>query len=215
MAGGMILLGVLLSISTSRSDGGVLHHQFAANGWRACCGGACAVPIFYNMFFGALVAFWRARRRLCAGQADGLFSARLMPSWSDVLPRRAHPNIEMAGIAFLTGALTTVVQFMAGVGGRLPRYFSQKSTLDRKTHGRHQGRHADHQPCASRRLFRHVRRPRQSRLGRHAPARWPSPVAVTSVTPYVIDRMTTMGFANDAPPSSTRSARSISRVPAG
>jgi uncharacterized membrane protein YfcA len=36
-------------------------------------------------------------------------------------------------VPFVTGALTTVVQFMAGVGGTFLDLFFQKSMLDRKT----------------------------------------------------------------------------------
>ena len=44
-----------------------------------------------------------------------------------------RPNIEWRGVPFITGILTTVVQFMAGVGGLFLDIFFNKSRLDRKT----------------------------------------------------------------------------------
>src|SRR4029078_7056844 len=44
-----------------------------------------------------------------------------------------RPNIEWRGVPFITGILTTVIQFMAGVGGLFLDIFFNKSGLDRKT----------------------------------------------------------------------------------
>jgi uncharacterized membrane protein YfcA len=49
------------------------------------------------------------------------------------VPQRARPNIEWRGVPFVTGMLTTVVQFIAGVGGLFLDLFFQNSKLDRKT----------------------------------------------------------------------------------
>jgi uncharacterized membrane protein YfcA len=57
----------------------------------------------------------------------------LMPFFVEVLPAAARPNIEWRGVPFVTGVLTTVVQFLAGVGGLFLDIFFQKSKLDRKT----------------------------------------------------------------------------------
>jgi uncharacterized membrane protein YfcA len=57
----------------------------------------------------------------------------LMPFSVEVLPASMRPNIEWRGIPFLTGVLTTVIQFMAGVGGLFLDIFFNKSQLDRKT----------------------------------------------------------------------------------
>jgi uncharacterized membrane protein YfcA len=56
-----------------------------------------------------------------------------MPYVVEVVPRAARPNIEWRYVPFITGALTTVVQFLAGVGGLFLDIFFQKSMLDRKT----------------------------------------------------------------------------------
>ena len=57
----------------------------------------------------------------------------LMPFLVELVPARARPNIEWRGVPFLTGVLTTIVQFLTGVGGLFLDIFFQKSLLDRKT----------------------------------------------------------------------------------
>ena len=44
-----------------------------------------------------------------------------------------RPNIEWRGVPFFTGIFTTIIQFLAGVGGLFLDIFFQKSRLDRKT----------------------------------------------------------------------------------
>src|SRR5262249_29723487 len=57
----------------------------------------------------------------------------VLPFSVEALPARARPNIEWRGVPYFTGFVTTVVQFMAGVGGPFLDVFFQKSMLDRKT----------------------------------------------------------------------------------
>jgi uncharacterized membrane protein YfcA len=57
----------------------------------------------------------------------------LMPFLVEALPESARPNIEWRGVPFITGIFTTVIQFMAGVGGLFLDIFFNKSRLDRKT----------------------------------------------------------------------------------
>src|SRR5205814_8356621 len=61
------------------------------------------------------------------------FLLGLLPFAIEALPKNARPNIEWRGMPFITGFLTTIVQFMAGVGGPFLDVFFQKSILDRKT----------------------------------------------------------------------------------
>ena len=68
----------------------------------------------------------RARRWSISGSA----SCR---SPIELLPAKAHPNIEWRGVPFITGVLTTVIQLLTGVGGLFLDIFFQKSMLDRKT----------------------------------------------------------------------------------
>ena len=57
----------------------------------------------------------------------------LMPFAVEVLPESMRPNIEWRGVPFITGIFTTVIQFLAGVGGLFLDIFFNKSRLDRKT----------------------------------------------------------------------------------
>jgi uncharacterized protein len=196
MAGGMILLGVLLiyyDVSTAMVLFSII--QFAANGWRAVLWYRYVRwPIFFHYVAGGLVAF--AALRLVAyvpDKATVYFLLGIMPFAVELLPRRAHPSIEWPGMPFVSGALTTVVQFMSGVGGVFLDLFFQKSTLDRKT---------TVATKAVTQTFSHVLRAAYfgsfGDLG-NVMTWWTLgamvlAVATTSVTPYVIERMTDHGF---------------------
>src|SRR6185503_6756060 len=112
MAGGMVLLGVLLvyfDVATAMVLFSII--QITANGWRALHWRRFVLwPIFYGYVAGAVLAFT-----------------------VEVLPEQARPNIEWRGVPFITGIFTTVIQFMAGVGGLFLDIFFNKSRLDRKT----------------------------------------------------------------------------------
>jgi uncharacterized membrane protein YfcA len=196
MAGGMILLGVLLvyyDVSTAMVLFSII--QFAANGWRAVLWYRYVRwPIFFHYVAGGLVAF--AALRVVAyvpDKATVYFLLGIMPFAVELLPRRAHPSIEWHGMPFVSGALTTVVQFMSGVGGVFLDLFFQKSTLDRKT---------TVATKAVTQTFSHVLRAAYfgsfGDLG-NVMTWWTLgamvlAVATTSVTPYVIERMTDHGF---------------------
>jgi uncharacterized membrane protein YfcA len=136
LAGGMVLLGVLL-VYFDVATGMVLFSiiQLAANGWRALHWRRFVLwPIFYGYVAGAVVAF--AVMRYVAyvpNKAMVYILLGLMPFSVEVLPASLRPNIEWRGIPFVTGILTTVIQFMAGVGGLFLDIFFNKSQLDRKT----------------------------------------------------------------------------------
>jgi hypothetical protein len=97
-------------------------------------------------------------------------------------------------VPFITGLLTTVVQFMAWVGGPFLDVFFQKSMLDRKT------------TLASKAMvqtFSHVLR--GAYFGSFGTVQtfehpWPYAAAIlvaiagTSITPLIIERMTDHGF---------------------
>jgi uncharacterized membrane protein YfcA len=116
-----------------------------------------------------------------------------MPFLVELLPRRAHPSIEWPGMPFAAGALTTIVQFMSGVGGVFLDVFFQKSMLDRKTIVATK---------AVTQTFSHVLRAVYfgSLGGLGSVMTWTTfgavalAIAVTSLTPYVIERMTDHGF---------------------
>jgi uncharacterized protein len=196
MAGGMVLLGVLLvyfDVAVAMVLFSII--QFAANGWRALLWRRYVVwPIFYHYVFGAVAAFVALRAVDYVPDKPTVYCLLgIMPFLVDVLPRWAHPNIEWRGVPFLAGALTTVMQLMAGVGGVFLDIFFQKSTLDRKT---------TVATKAVTQTVSHVMRAGYFSTfgtlghldGLGTLAAMALAVAVTSVTPYVIERMTDHGF---------------------
>jgi uncharacterized membrane protein YfcA len=136
MAGGMVLLGVLL-VYFDVATGMILFSiiQLAANGWRALHWRQYVRwPIFWWYVVGGTAAF--ALMRWVAYVPDKAVVYILLgltPFMVEVLPRRIQPSIEWKHIPLLTGFFTTIVQFMAGVGGLFFDLFFQKSSLDRKT----------------------------------------------------------------------------------
>jgi uncharacterized membrane protein YfcA len=136
LAGGMVLLGVLL-VYFDVATGMVLFSliQLAGNGWRALHWRRYVRwPIFFHYMAGAVVAFAVMRYVAFIPNKTIVYLALgLMPFTVEVLPARLRPNIEWRSVPFITGVLTTVIQFLAGVGGLFLDIFFQKSTLDRKT----------------------------------------------------------------------------------
>ena len=136
MAGGMILLGVLL-LFFDVVTGMVLFStiQLAANGWRAILWRRYALwRIFWLYVAGAFLAFLAMRAiAFVPDKAMVYLALGVMPFVIELLPASARPNIEWRGVPFITGVLTTLVQLIAGVGGQFLEIFFQKSMLDRKT----------------------------------------------------------------------------------
>jgi uncharacterized protein len=136
MAGGMILLGVLLNyfdVPSAMILFSII--QFCANGWRAWQWRQYVRwPIFYKYLGGAVISFAAMYSvKFVPDKMMVYFSLGLMPFAIEALPKQWRPNIEWRGIPFLTGVLTTVIQVLAGVGGLFLDIFFQKSMLDRKT----------------------------------------------------------------------------------
>lgn len=136
MAGGMILLGVLLlvfDVSAAMILLGIT--QFAANGWRVVLWWRfIRWPIFFGYVAGALVAF--AVMRIISFVPDKVLiylALGIVPFAVELIPASWRPNIEWRGIPVVTGFLMTVLQLVAGIGGTFLDLFFQKSTLDRKT----------------------------------------------------------------------------------
>ena len=136
MAGGMVLLGVLL-VFLDVAAGMILFSiiQFFANGWRALqWWGFVRWRIFWFYCLGGVVAFVALRLvEFIPGKALVYLLLGLMPFLVELIPARAQPSIEWRGVPFVTGVLTTIVQFLAGVGGLFLDIFFQKSALDRRT----------------------------------------------------------------------------------
>jgi uncharacterized membrane protein YfcA len=136
MAGGMILLGVLLNYLDVAA--GMIFFsivQLFANGWRALQWRRYVLwPIFGWYVLGAGIAFaLMFAISFVPNKAIVYLTLGLMPFAVEVLPVTLRPNIEWRGVPFVTGILTTIIQVLAGVGGLFLDIFFQKSTLDRKT----------------------------------------------------------------------------------
>lgn len=136
MAGGMILLGVLL-LFLDVIPAMVLFSsiQLASNGWRVLLWRRYILwRIFFLYLAGAAVAFvvmrWIA---FVPDKALVYLALGALPFLIYLLPANARPNIEVRGVPLITGFFTTIIQLLVGVGGLFLDIFFQKSTLDRKT----------------------------------------------------------------------------------
>ena len=196
MAGGMVLLGVLLAyfdVATGMILFSII--QLFANGWRVVQWRHYVLwPIFGWYLLGAVISFavmWTIA--FVPDKAMVYLLLGLMPFAVEALPAALRPNIEWRGVPFFTGVVTTIIQILSGVGGLFLDIFFQKSTLDRKT---------TNATKAVAQTFSHVVRalyfgslagvgdlPTSAILPAILLA-----IAGTSLAPYVIERMTDHGF---------------------
>jgi uncharacterized membrane protein YfcA len=196
MAGGMILLGVLLNyfdVPSAMILFSII--QFCANAWRAFQWRQYVLwPIFLAYGVGASVAFVAMYAiAFVPNKVMVYLSLGMMPFVIEALPRTMRPNIEWRGVPFITGVLTTVIQVLAGVGGLFLDIFFQKSMLDRKT--------TNATKATVQSLSHVVRAGYYGSLSglAHVP-KWalaPSillAIGATSLAPLVIERMTDHGF---------------------
>src|SRR5436305_8150865 len=196
MAGGMILLGVLLNyfdVATAMILFSII--QLFANGWRALQWRSYVLwPIFGWYVLGAAISFagmWTIA--FVPDKAMVFLMLGLMPIAIEALPAAARPNIEWRGVPFPTGVVTTVIQILTGIGGMFLDIFFQKSMLDRKT---------TNATKAVAQSFSHVVRGIYfvSLTGTNAvPLALCVPaivlaIAGTSLAPFAIERMTDHGF---------------------
>src|SRR3954453_19558315 len=196
MAGGMILLGVLLNyfdVATGMILFSII--QLFANGWRAVQWRSYVLwPIFGGYLLGALISFtfmWTIAFVPDKGMV--YLALGLMPFLVEALPVSIHPNIERRGVPFFTGIATTVIQILAGVGGLFLDIFFQKSKLDRKT---------TNATKAVTQSFSHVVRAGYfgslSGISRISPFGLLPAILLaiggTSLAPFVIERMTDHGY---------------------
>jgi uncharacterized protein len=196
MAGGMILLGALLSyfdVATGMILFSII--QFFVNVLRVVQWRQYVLwPIFGWYVVGAALSFaimWTIA--IVPDKATVYLLLGLMPFVVEALPAAMRPNIEWRGVPFFTGVVTTVIQILSGVGGLALDIFFQKSTLDRKT---------TNATKAVAQTFSHVVRAAYfgtlSGVG-DLPVWWTGPaillaIAGTSLAPIVIERMTDHGF---------------------
>ena len=192
----MVLLGVLLvylDVATTMVLFSII--QLAGNGWRALHWRRFVRwPIFYGYVAGAVLAF-AVMRTIAYVPNKGMvyILLGLMPFSVEVLPASMRPNIEWRGVPFVTGVLTTIIQFMAGVGGLFLDLFFQKSSFDRKT---------TNATKAITQTFSHVLRAiyfgSLAGIGEVRVSMWAPAVVLAllgaMLAPFVLERMTDHGF---------------------
>jgi uncharacterized membrane protein YfcA len=196
MAGGMILLGVLLNYMDVAA--GMIFFsivQLFANGWRALHWRRYVLwPIFGWYVLGATIAFaLMFAIAFVPNKAIVYLTLGLMPFAIEILPARLRPHIEWSGVPFLTGILTTVIQVLAGVGGLFLDIFFQKSTLDRKTTNATKAVVQSLSHVVRAAYFGSVSGFGEVPLWACAPAILLA-IAGTSLAPFVLERMTDHGF---------------------
>lgn len=134
MAGGMILMGVLLAFLLLPAAM-MLHGicQFSANGWRA---GMLRREIDWRVFRGyaigavlALALF--AVLRIVVSKPVALIAMGLTPFVALVLPERLHLNVERRGQAFVCGFLCSAISLTAGISGPILDIFFVRSKMTR------------------------------------------------------------------------------------
>jgi uncharacterized membrane protein YfcA len=196
MAGGMVLIGILLlyfDVATAMVLFSVI--QLFSNGFRAFQWRQYVLwPIFWRYLVGAAIAFALLRYvAFVPAKALVYLLLGLMPFAIEAMPAALRPSIQRRGVAFVTGILTTIVQFLSGVGGTFLDIFFQKSQLDRKT---------TVATKAVTQTFSHVLRAAYfgslSGIGTVEPWLYGAGIALalagTSLAPLVIERMTDHGF---------------------
>lgn len=136
MAGGLILLGVLLlfmDVAPAMVLFGII--QIAANGWRATLWlQHVNWGIVWRYLVGSTLMFLVLRSvALLPSKAMLYICLGIIPFAADLLPRRLTPDITRPGAPYVCGAFIIVLQLMAGAAGHILDIFFQKSRLDRKT----------------------------------------------------------------------------------
>jgi uncharacterized protein len=135
MAGGMILLGILLALMPVAAAM-VLHGltQMVANGWRAWLwGGHILWPVVGRYSAGALAAMLVvAAAGVAVDKPLTLLALALMSFTGLLLPGWLAPRITGRGQAVCCGGLCTLFQLVAGVAGPIFDVFFVRAGLERR-----------------------------------------------------------------------------------
>lgn len=136
MAGGLILLGVLLlflEVAPAMVLFGTI--QTAANGWRATLWLRYVDwGIVWRYLVGSTVMFLGMRLvAFMPSKAAIYLGLGLIPFAANLLPKSLTPDITRPGAPYFCGAFILVLQLLAGAAGHILDIFFQKSALDRKT----------------------------------------------------------------------------------
>jgi uncharacterized membrane protein YfcA len=134
MAGGMILMGVLLALLPLPAA--MLLHgvsQLTANGWRAfLLRGEIDWRVFRGYAGGAALALAAfALLRIVASKPVALILMGLTPFIGLALPERLHLNVERRGHSFLCGLVNTAIALVAGISGPILDLFFIRSKMGR------------------------------------------------------------------------------------
>lgn len=135
MAGGLILLGVLLlfmDVAPAMVLFGSI--QMGANGWRALLWRQhVAWPLVWRFVVGSLIAFVAMRFvSFLPDKALLYIGLGLIPFAAEALPARFQPDISRPLGPYLCGIIIMVLQLIAGAAGHILDMFFQKSGLDRR-----------------------------------------------------------------------------------
>ncbi len=134
MAGGMILMGILLALLPLPAAM-MLHGitQLAANGWRAFLWRHEVVwRIFRGYAYGSFVALAAfVAVQLIVSKAVALIVLGLTPFIGLALPERWHLNVERRWHPFSCGIICTGLQLLAGVSGPILDVFFVRSKMSR------------------------------------------------------------------------------------
>lgn len=134
MAGGMVLMGVLLAmmpVPTAMMLHGIT--QFAANGWRATLWRAHVVwRIFRGYAYGALLTLALfAAIQVVVSKPIALIVMGLTPFVTLVLPGNLVLNVERRGHPLACGVVCTILSLTAGVSGPILDSFFVRSAMGR------------------------------------------------------------------------------------
>jgi uncharacterized protein len=135
MAGGMILMGVLLALLPLPAAM-MLHGitQLTSNGWRAWL---WRIHVNWRVFrgyaYGALLALILfVAMRFLVSKPVAYILLGITPFISYVLPDKLTLNVDTRGHSFACGVICTALQLLAGVSGPLLDVFFVRSQMDRK-----------------------------------------------------------------------------------
>jgi uncharacterized membrane protein YfcA len=134
MAGGMILMGILLMMMPL-PVAMMLHGitQLASNGWRALIWRRDVDwRVFRGYAMGALCAFALfALVRFVVSKPVALIVMGFTPFITLALPEKLHLNVERRGHPFACGAICSVLSLTAGVSGPILDIFFVRSKMNR------------------------------------------------------------------------------------
>jgi uncharacterized membrane protein YfcA len=135
MAGGLILLGVLLvfmDVAPAMVLFGTI--QMVSNGWRATLWLRYVDwSIVWRFLVGSTTMFLLMRTvAILPSKAALYLMLGLLPFAAYLVPKRVSLDITKPGVPYFAGCLIIVLQLMAGAAGHILDVFFQKSHLDRK-----------------------------------------------------------------------------------